>query len=140
MLSAKTEYACLALLQLAAEHGSARPAPLRRLAEEGRIPEGFLVQILQELKRLGFVVSTRGASGGYRLARDPAEITVGDVYEALQDQGDARSNLPEPTPLAEQLGSLCAEAQRAQRACLRGVTLAELAERCGSQAEAMWYI
>ena len=64
MLSAKTEYACLALTRLAAEHAAGLPVQGRRLATEEGIPEGFLVQILQELKRVGLVTSTRGACGG----------------------------------------------------------------------------
>ena len=81
-LSAKTEYACLAMLQLAQEHASGEPVQIRRIAEEHGIPSRFLVQILLQLKGASLVVSTRGASGGYRLSRSPYEITIADVIEA----------------------------------------------------------
>ncbi|HEY3394892.1 MAG TPA: Rrf2 family transcriptional regulator, partial [Lacipirellulaceae bacterium] len=74
-LSARTEYACLAMLQLAQEYDSGEPVQIRRIADEHAIPGRFLVQILLQLKGAGLVASTRGAAGGYRLARPPHEIT-----------------------------------------------------------------
>ena len=66
--SAKTEYACLAMLELALRDGSGEPVRLRDVAAAHRIPSPFLVQILLQLKSAGLVESTRGAAGGYRLA------------------------------------------------------------------------
>ena len=65
-LSAKTEYACLAMLQMAREYENAEPLQIRRIAEEQGIPARFLVQILLQLKGASLVASTRGAAGGYR--------------------------------------------------------------------------
>ncbi len=60
-LSAKTEYACLAVLELAARYGTGEPVRIRTIADEHGIPSRFLVQILLQLKGAGFVASTRGA-------------------------------------------------------------------------------
>ena len=49
-VSAKTEYACLAMLELAARYGQGEPAPIREIADEHGIPSRFLVQILLQLK------------------------------------------------------------------------------------------
>ena len=68
-ISAKAEYACLALLALAQHGPDAPPLRIREISESHAIPERYLVQILLQLKGAGLVVSTRGASGGYRLAR-----------------------------------------------------------------------
>src|SRR3989337_2589583 len=87
-LSAKTEYACLAMLELAKEYDSGEPVQLRRIAAEHGIPARVLVQILLQVKGAARVASTRGAAGGYRLARSPQEITLADVIEVLE--GDAR--------------------------------------------------
>ena len=64
-VSAKTDYACLAMLELAAHYGSKEPLRIRTIADEHGIPSRFLVQILLQLKGAGFVASTRGAAGGY---------------------------------------------------------------------------
>lgn len=139
MLSAKLEYACVALARLAAEHGTGRPVQGRRLASEEGIPEGFLVQILQELKRLGLVLSTRGASGGYRLARDPAELSLGEALDLLEGPPTESSNLAKPSPLGEAINALVCDSARAERERLRGVTLADLIAGAATPAE-MYYI
>ena len=87
-LSAKTEYACLAMLQLAEEYDSGEPVQIRRIADEHGIPSRFLVQILLQLKGASLVASTRGAAGGYRLARPPREITLAEVIDVME--GDDR--------------------------------------------------
>src|SRR5689334_10365295 len=91
-LSAKTEYACLAMLQMAEEYDSAEPLQIRRIADEQGIPSRFLVQILLQLKGAGLVVSTRGAAGGYRLARSPQEISLADVIEVIDGSDRPVSN------------------------------------------------
>ena len=62
-VSAKTEYACLAVLELALSYDSGEPMQVRRLATAHGIPSHFLVQILLQLKNAGLVSSTRGAAG-----------------------------------------------------------------------------
>lgn len=139
MLSAKTEYACLALARLAVEHAGGRPLQGRRLAAEEGIPEGFLVQILQELKRLGLVTSTRGAAGGYRLARSPEELSLGEALDLLEGPPTEASNVTKPSPLGEAINAVVHDAATAQRERLRGVTLADLAASAAAPAE-MYYI
>ena len=70
-LSAKAEYASLAMLELAVQYGDPRPVRLADLADKHGIPQRFLVQILLQLKGAGLVSSVRGAAGGYQLARPP---------------------------------------------------------------------
>src|SRR5215475_6331543 len=78
-VSAKTEYACIAMLELSASYGAHEPVRIRKIAEEHGIPSRFLVQILLQLKGAGLVTSTRGAAGGYQLAKAPEEITLAEV-------------------------------------------------------------
>src|SRR5215467_8368810 len=85
-VSAKTEYACLAMLELAAHYGSNEPVRIRTIADEHGIPSRFLVQILLQLKGAGFVASTRGAAGGYQLVKPPEEITLGEVMAVIEGQ------------------------------------------------------
>ncbi len=65
--TAKTEYACLAVLELARAFDLGEPVRIRTIADEHGIPSRFLVQILLQLKGAGLVSSTRGAAGGYQL-------------------------------------------------------------------------
>lgn len=82
MLSQKAKYALKAMLLLAQEprHALVSTADL---AERGAIPKKFLELILLELKRSGFVISQRGPTGGYRLARVPADITFGQIIRLM---------------------------------------------------------
>src|SRR5207302_9373299 len=78
-LSAKTEYACIAMLELARRYETGEPVRIREIADEHGIPPRFLVQILLQLKGAGYVASTRGASGGYQLLKAPEKISLGEV-------------------------------------------------------------
>ena len=81
-VSRTVAYALHSVLQLAqAERHT--PVPCSRLAAAGEMPERFLLQILRSLVTHGILVSTRGVDGGYRLERDPEEISLLEVIEAI---------------------------------------------------------
>lgn len=61
-----------------------RTMQIREIAAMTGISHGYLEQILSALRRAGLLVSVRGASGGYRLARDASQITVLEIVEALE--------------------------------------------------------
>jgi Rrf2 family protein len=138
-LSAKTEYACLAMLQMAREYENADPLQIRRIADEQGIPARFLVQILLQLKGASLVASTRGAAGGYRLARPPQEISLAEVIEVMEGDDRPTTNAGKPTPLVGALLVLCRELSAAQRDRLEDMTLTDLVERA-ARREPMWYI
>lgn len=138
-LSAKTEYACLAMLQMARDYESGEPLQIRRIADEQGIPSRFLVQILLQLKGASLVASTRGAAGGYRLARPPAKISLAEVIDVIEGDSRPESNADKRTPLIGALLSLCRELDVAQRDRLEETSLADLAERAAKR-EPMWYI
>lgn len=83
LFSAKAEYACVAMLELASRHAEPRPVRLADVADKHGISDRFLVQILLDLKRAGLVDSTRGAAGGYALARDPGDISLYDILRVV---------------------------------------------------------
>lgn len=78
----KADYALLALSFLAAE-GSARLIGPREIAAHYEIPGELLAKVMQLLARHKLVVAVPGPSGGYRLERGPALISVADVVEAV---------------------------------------------------------
>jgi Rrf2 family protein len=82
-VSAKDEYACFAVLELALRYDPDIPIRVQQIAEHQNIPAKFLFQIMQVLKRVDLVRSKRGTDGGYVLARPPEEITVGDVIRSV---------------------------------------------------------
>ncbi|MBN2326755.1 MAG: Rrf2 family transcriptional regulator [Candidatus Omnitrophica bacterium] len=82
-ISAKGEYAILATLDLAQVYDTDNVRTLEEISNDETIPHPFLVQILLELKRAGIVESKRGAGGGYRLARHPRDINLGEVIRLI---------------------------------------------------------
>ncbi|MDR1964875.1 MAG: Rrf2 family transcriptional regulator [Planctomycetaceae bacterium] len=82
-ISAKTEYACIAIMELAIHKNSLEPVRIRNIAERHSVPPRFLVQILLQLKSADIVESTRGATGGYRLKKKPEEVTLGQIMNII---------------------------------------------------------
>jgi Rrf2 family protein len=82
-ISAKADYAVRAMVELAATAGE-KPVKAERIATAQGIPLNFLENILGELRHAGLVRSHRGAEGGFRLAKDPEEISVADVIRAVE--------------------------------------------------------
>lgn len=140
-VSAKTEYACIAMLELTVAYGSGEPVRIRNIAETHGVPSRFLVQILLQLKGAGYVVSTRGASGGYQLAKPPEEITLGEVMQVIEGQEETiRSSTNADSPSARVLVAAWNEVAEVEREMLGALTFAELAARQRKQAENMYYI
>lgn len=83
-ISARVDYAVRAMLILAeAEVQASGPVSIETLATEQKLPRKFLEAIFADLRRSQLVISRRGARGGYVLARSRAEISVGDVFRAV---------------------------------------------------------
>ena len=82
LLTRKTDYALVALAGLAQQ--GARSCSARDLAEQLHLPLPVLRNILKLLTARGLLISTRGPSGGYRLARSPSEITLTQVFEVIE--------------------------------------------------------
>jgi Rrf2 family protein len=78
MLSKRSKYAIKALLALA-DHERGEPVRIVDLAHEEQIPPKFLELILLGLKNQGILQSRKGKGGGYLLARDPADIYLGQI-------------------------------------------------------------
>ena len=81
-VSAKSDYALRALIELACRKDGS-PVSAEELGRLQEIPHGFLQAILADLRRAGVVISQRGQSGGWRMARDAAEVSVADVIRAV---------------------------------------------------------
>jgi len=82
-LSTKGRYGARVMLELALNYGKG-PILLKEIAKVQGVSEGYLEHILPILKASGLVYSSRGANGGYVLAKEPKEITLRKVVEALE--------------------------------------------------------
>jgi Rrf2 family protein len=83
-LSPKTEYALLALMELAKRFKDGEPLQTRQIAEQQQIPDRYLEQLMGILRQQGLVISQRGAKGGYLLGREPWQISLLDVILAME--------------------------------------------------------
>jgi len=83
-ISARCDYACKALVALALHWPSEVPLSIQAISDSKEIPMRYLVQILIQLKRAGLVISVRGKSGGYVLAKAPNKISLGEVVRNIQ--------------------------------------------------------
>lgn len=82
-LSTKGRYGLRAMVDLA-ENAEDGPVSIQTIADRQELSEKYLEQLLGRLKRAGLVTSVRGIQGGYQVAGDPADISVGDVLRALE--------------------------------------------------------
>jgi Rrf2 family transcriptional regulator, cysteine metabolism repressor len=133
-VSAKAEYACLAVLALAQQGGGAQLLRIREISEANGIPGRYLVQILLRLKGAGIVESARGSAGGYRLARPAARISLDEVLTAIDGpEAPQRSAAFRRGPAASALASVWESVRAAERAVLERTTIAQLVEQSSAE-------
>ncbi len=143
-LSCKSEYALLALLELAAHYHSGEPLQIRQIAVQQHIPDRYLEQLLATLRRCGLVRSQRGAKGGYLLAREPWKITLLEVLNCIEGADSQSSDQAGTTKTVESsvIHDIWQEARQAADQVLHGYSLQDLAERRDArrQLDIMYYI
>lgn len=81
-LSKKSEYACLALIDLSANY-QMEYVKIGDISNRWSIPKKFLEQILLNLKTSGYVKSKKGSEGGYRLNKTPDQITLAEIIRLM---------------------------------------------------------
>jgi Rrf2 family protein len=151
--TARVEYALHTLLNLSLGQAEQRPSA-RELAEFQRLPVTFVRKLLTQLEKAGLVEGSEGVRGGWRLAREPASISVLDIAEAAQggdepmfECGEIRARCalwPDgeaPRPAVTGVCSIHAvmlAAESAMRRELESHTLADLNARVGAKSSATW--
>lgn len=133
-VSAKAEYACVAMIELARNYGTPQPVRVKAIADAHGIPQRFLVQILLQLKGAGLVASVRGAAGGYQLARQPKTISLATIIQVIDSVAPARPDalLADSSPAVRAVRSIWHEIQAEEQRILEECTLAELIRRLQS--------
>jgi Rrf2 family transcriptional regulator, cysteine metabolism repressor len=124
-VSAKAEYACLALIDLAQRQSEDKPVHLGKIALAQRIPQSTLTQIMLKLKSAGLVRSARGARGGYWLAQPPEEIKLGQILRVIDGENGVQRELQGAS--AQVLASVWDQIRELERQVLAQTSIAQLA-------------
>ena len=142
-LSAQAQYACVAMVDLACSHGNPSPVHLKDIADKHGISQRFLVQILLQLKGAGLVDSTRGATGGYLLAKAPSQISLADIVHTIdQPPPPAPSALSGlyATTIVQLVSDMLQEAQDREQRRLAEITLEDLVKQNHQRSEIAYQI
>ena len=130
-ISAKTDYALRAAVELAAAPDGETPVKGEQIATAQGIPLRFLENILGDLRNGGIVESRRGVDGGYLLSRPADEIALADVIRAvdgpLANVGGAKPEALSYEGPAEQLRDIWVAVRAALRGVLEETTVADVA-------------
>lgn len=138
-LSTKGRYGVRLMLDLALHNGEG-PVLLKDIARRQGISEKYLWNLINPLKTVGLVHSIRGAHGGYKLAKDPSEISLKDIMKVLEgplclvDCVDNPSTC-ERSPLCITRDVWCEASQNFMKT-LEAMTLEKMVERQRGRAEA----
>lgn len=134
-ISTKGRYALRMMLDLA-QHDSGQPVALKEISARQEISVKYLEQIVTQLSRAGLLKSSRGAQGGYQLAKSPCDYRIGDILRVTEGS-------LEPVPCLDGQQSECARSadclaqefwkglSQAINEYVDSVTLEELANRHG---------
>lgn len=135
-LSLKVEYACQVLAQLGYTINQAELPHIEDLAKAEAIPSNYLVQILNELRTAGLIISKRGKQGGYALARDPSEIRLYDIMKAVEGEVLAHSPAGEGAS-SRKTSAIWGQIARQFEESLKTVSVEDFMT---TTADEMWYI
>ena len=125
-VSQKTEYALRAMLELALRSSQNQAVRTADIARNQRIPEKFLELILVELRRAGLITSQRGPVGGHRLARDPKDVSVGEIWRAIDGAVFERPTPEFPKGSHDPLAVVWNDVDKAVAGVVNRVTLADV--------------
>ena len=117
-------------------YNDGQPTQVKDIAERQAIPQRFLEQIFQDLKRSGIVGSKRGPQGGYLLARPAKDIPLGEVVRVIEGPVSLGEGVPHPSspgdPAADGLRvteSVFEDVSFQLERCLDAVTIADVCEK-----------
>jgi Rrf2 family protein len=140
-LSCRSEYALLAMLELADSYGSGEPLHIRQIAARQNIPDRYLEQVLAALRRSGLIYSERGKNGGYILSREPWRTTLLEIVSCMdgEDSSDLNNSVALKVAASFEILKVWREAKQASNTVLEKYTLQELLERRNSRRQPVMY-
>ncbi|WP_303868659.1 Rrf2 family transcriptional regulator [Senegalimassilia anaerobia] len=125
---ASVEYGMRAVLYLA-EKGSICSS--REVADEMSIPRDYLIQLAQLLRNAGIIHARPGKNGGYSLAKDASEISMLDIFSALQNDRlrSERKEAEDVSDLLQDITAACSAVEREMEEYMSSITLQNMIER-----------
>lgn len=125
---ASVEYGMRAVLYLA-EKGSICSS--REVADEMSIPRDYLIQLAQLLRNAGIIHAHPGKNGGYSLAKDASEISMLDIFNALQNDRlrSERKEAEDANDLLQDITAACSAVEREMEEYMSSITLQNMIER-----------
>lgn len=125
---ASVEYGMRAVLYLA-EKGSICSS--REVADEMSIPRDYLIQLAQLLRNAGIIHARPGKNGGYTLAKDASNISMLDVFNALQNDRprSERKEAEDASDLLQDITAACSAVEREMEEYMSSITLQNMIER-----------
>ena len=124
---ASVEYGMRAVLYLA-EKGSICSS--REVADEMSIPRDYLIQLAQLLRNAGIIHARPGKNGGYSLAKDASEISMLDIFNALQNDRlrSERKEAEDASDLLQDITAACSAVEREMEEYMSSITLQNMSE------------
>ena len=125
---ASVEYGMRAVLYLA-EKGSICSS--REVADEMSIPRDYLIQLAQLLRNAGIIHARPGKNGGYSLAKDASDISMLDIFNALQNDRprSERKEAEDASDLLQDITAACSAVEREMEEYMSSITLQNMIER-----------
>ena len=138
-ISTKGRYAVIAMVDLS-RHSQTHPIPLPQIASRQNISQHYLEQLFVKMRRAELVKSTRGPGGGYVLALPPAQITMKDVLNAVEEEiipvdWDNDDDSQTPNPAVSGSRQLWIKLENAIDRTLTETTLEELSSGLGDDGD-----
>lgn len=137
-ISTKGRYGLTIMIELARKYGEG-PVSLKSIAKENDLSEHYLEQLASPLRNAGLIKSIRGAYGGYKLSREPREITAGDIIRVLEGPITIVEGIEEEKPAQQ---ALWLQIRDAVKGVLDKTTLNDLANHDNAEIQDayMFYI
>ena len=142
-ITTKSKYGMRMIVEIAAQP-EGKAASLKAVARKINASEKYLEQIIAVLNKAGYVKSVRGAQGGYRIAKDPADFTVGMILRLTEGSLAPVACLEEGADICERCDTcetleVWQELYDAVNKVVDGVTIADLVERRNKRLENLDY-
>ncbi|MBI4598971.1 Rrf2 family transcriptional regulator [Candidatus Uhrbacteria bacterium] len=131
-VSTRLHYGMVFMAELAASHGTPEPVSLQKLCREsGFMSEAYLEEVAAAFRAVGLIQGVRGRHGGYRLAKDPQDISVENIVTALEGPVtlvSCQNGSPDACPMERRCASkdLWQHVRSGLSATLRGMTLRDV--------------
>ena len=132
-ISTRGRYALRLMIDIAV-CGNDAPVRIKDIAKRQEISEKYLEQIINQLSKNNMVISARGAQGGYKLAREPKDYTIGEILRATEGSLAPVTCLEKNHPICDRAAAcatldLWVEIQNAINKVVDNRTLQDLVDR-----------